>query len=128
MRIYSNTNNMSVEDIGYKCEEIAGMIDELQIALMNHEKADNQYYGATNLIGISDSLMSIADSLTRTYGVDDFLKWHDDATNYQYQQDNFEQMYAILDKYGSEDEAVDEVFKRATPEDQKKMLDLIRPR
>lgn len=119
---------MSVEDIGYKCEEIAGMIDELQIALMNHEKADNQYYGATNLIGISDSLMSIADSLTRTYGVDDFLKWHDDATNYQYQQDNFEQMYAILDKYVSEDEAVDEVFKRATPEDQKKMLDLIRPR
>ena len=54
-----------------------------------------------------------------------FLAWHDDPNNYS--EDRFDRIYAILDKYGTEDELVDEIFERATTEDQCKLLELAKP-
>lgn len=56
-----------------------------------------------------------------------FLKYHEDMDNYSKNRDGFEKAYEILDKYGTENEPVDVVFDRATPEDQKKILDFISP-
>lgn len=57
-----------------------------------------------------------------------FLAWHDDPDNYENNRDNFDRVYKILDKYGDESESVDEVFKKASYEDQEKMLRLIKPK
>jgi len=58
---------------------------------------------------------------------DTFLKYHDDADNYYNNEDGFNKMYEILNQYGDSNEDVDVVFRRATPEDQDKMLALITP-
>lgn len=58
--------------------------------------------------------------------VNEFLKYHDDPENYYRNSDKFDQMYKILNKYGNEDEDVGTVFKRASAEDQDKMLNLIK--
>ena len=58
---------------------------------------------------------------------DEFLRYHGDADNYRNNEAGFNKMYTILDKYGSDDEDVDVLFERATDEDKKKMLDLIKP-
>lgn len=57
----------------------------------------------------------------------EFLRYHEDDDNYARNQAGFDAMYDILSKYGSEEERVDEVFKRATLEDQQKMVELITP-
>lgn len=57
----------------------------------------------------------------------EFMKYHDSAENYHSNKDGFNQMYTILDQYGSDDEDVDVVFDRATEEDKKRMLELIKP-
>ena len=57
-----------------------------------------------------------------------FLKYHDDPDNYYAHKDNFEKMYQILDKYGSNDQDVDVRFEKATYSDQKEMLALITPK
>lgn len=59
--------------------------------------------------------------------VDEFLKYHEDKNNYHDNPDGFDKMYRILDKYGDENETVDVIFERATPEDQDKMIALIKP-
>lgn len=59
--------------------------------------------------------------------VTEFMRYHDDPDNYSRNQKGFDEMYDILNQYGSEDEDVDTVFVRATPADQKRMLDLITP-
>jgi len=65
----------------------------------------------------------------RASKLDTFLKYHDDPDNYQSNPDGFNKMYAILDKYASpgEDDTVDIPFQRATPEDQDRMIALIKP-
>jgi len=60
--------------------------------------------------------------------VDQFLEWHDDETNYHQHPDDFDKMYEILNKYGNSDDTVDIPFNRATPEDQRRMCELIRPK
>ena len=59
--------------------------------------------------------------------VDEFMKYHEDQNNWASNEDGFNKMYDILDKYGTEDETVDIVFQRASEADQDRMLDLIRP-
>lgn len=59
--------------------------------------------------------------------VDEFMKYHEDFDNYHRNPSGFDNMYKILSKYGSEDEDVDEVFNRASKEDQLKMIELIKP-
>lgn len=59
--------------------------------------------------------------------VSEFLKYYEDADNYSRNPDGFDKMYDILSKYGDENETVDVVFERATPEDQDKMIELIKP-
>lgn len=62
--------------------------------------------------------------------VDTFLKYHDDENNYASNRDGFDKMYSILEKYDNSNgnDSVDIAFLKATPEDQKKMVDLITPR
>lgn len=56
-----------------------------------------------------------------------FIDFHEDDDNWANNESGFDKAYEILDKYGSEDEPADEVFKRATPEDQDRILELITP-
>ena len=58
--------------------------------------------------------------------VDEFMKYHEDPENYYRNPEGFSKMYEILEKYGDATEDVDVVFERATPEDQDKMLNLIK--
>lgn len=61
--------------------------------------------------------------------VDTFLKYHDDAKNYNENPNGFDKMYSILEKYDDSNgnDSVDVAFLKATPEDQKKMIELITP-
>lgn len=56
------------------------------------------------------------------------MRYHEDPNNYPSNQDGFDKMYNILSEYGTENEDVDVVFKRATTEDQDKMIALIKPK
>lgn len=59
---------------------------------------------------------------------DEFMKYHESyGYNSNIKPGTLDKVYDILDKYGNDTEPVDEVFDRATPEDQQKMLDLLRP-
>ena len=60
--------------------------------------------------------------------VDTFMKYHEDENNYYDNPDGFDKMYEILSKYGDESEDVDVVFKKASPDDQRLMVALIKPR
>ena len=60
-----------------------------------------------------------------TSDVDTFIKFHDDLDNYRNKPEVFDEIYKILDKYGDDSEDVDVVFKRAIPEDQRKIMTLI---
>lgn len=64
----------------------------------------------------------------RASRVEEFMRYHEDPDNYASNNDGFDKMYDILNQYGSDEEDVDIVFKRATPEDQKKMIELIKPK
>ena len=66
--------------------------------------------------------------ITASSLVDEFKKYHDLPYNYEDNRDGFNKMYNILDKYGTEDEDVYTVFKRATEADQKRMVELIKPK
>lgn len=61
--------------------------------------------------------------------VDEFLKYHEDEDNYANNRNGFDKMYSILEKYDDSNgnDSVDVAFLKATPEDQKRMVDLIRP-
>ena len=61
--------------------------------------------------------------------VDTFLKYHDDENNYHENQAGFEKMYSILEKYDDSNgnNTVDVAFMKASPEDQDRMLALIKP-
>lgn len=62
--------------------------------------------------------------------VDTFLRYHDDEKNYHSNPSGFDAMYEILEKYddSNHNDTVDVAFKRATPEDQKRMVELITPK
>ena len=59
--------------------------------------------------------------------LDEFMKYHEDLNNYENNRSGFDKMYEILDKYGTENEDVDTVFVRAPYQDQKRMIELIKP-
>ena len=61
--------------------------------------------------------------------VDTFLKYHDDRDNYESNPDGFDKMYEILEKYDDSNgnDTVDVAFLKATPEDQRRMIELITP-
>ena len=59
--------------------------------------------------------------------LDEFMKYHEDPGNYENNTDGFDEMYDILSKYGTENEPVDKVFIRAPEDDQKRMIELIKP-
>ena len=61
--------------------------------------------------------------------IDLFLKYHDDENNYHHNRSGFDKMYEILEKYDDSNgnDTVDVAFRKATPEDQKKMIELITP-
>lgn len=61
--------------------------------------------------------------------LDTFLKYHDDESNYYNNESGFEKMYEILEKYDDSNgnDTVDVPFLKATPEDQDKMIELIKP-
>ena len=65
----------------------------------------------------------LANSMT-----DEFLRYHEDPDNYEKNRDGFDKVYSILDKYGTENENVDEVFVRAPENVQRRLVDLIRPK
>lgn len=60
-----------------------------------------------------------------TSDIDTFMEFHEDPNNYHNNPEIFDEIYEILEKYGDESEDVDVVFKRATPEDQRKIMALI---
>ena len=62
--------------------------------------------------------------------VDEFLKYHEDEDNYVNNRNGFDKMYSILEKYDDSNgnDNVDVAFLKATPEDQQRMVDLIRPK
>lgn len=62
--------------------------------------------------------------------VDEFLKYHEDEDNYANNRYGFDRMYDILEKYDDSNgnDNVDVAFLKATPEDQQRMVDLIRPK
>lgn len=60
--------------------------------------------------------------------LDEFLRYHEDPDNYEKNRDGFDKVYSILDKYGTENETVDEVFVRAPENVQRRLVDLIRPK
>lgn len=64
----------------------------------------------------------------RASRVEEFMRYHEDQNNPNIDNGNFDEMYEILEQYGDENEDVDVVFNRATPEDQDKMIALIKPR
>ena len=59
---------------------------------------------------------------------DVFLRYHDDQGNFQRNPVGFRRMYRILDQYSRDDEDVDDAFRRASEEDQIRMIELIHPR
>lgn len=60
--------------------------------------------------------------------LDEFMRYHEDFDNYRKNRDGFDKVYSILDKYGTENETVDEVFVRAPENIQRRLVDLIRPK
>ncbi len=58
-----------------------------------------------------------------------FLKYHEDEDNYAANPDGFDKMYSILEKYDNSNgnDPVDIPFQKATPEDQDRMIALIKP-
>ena len=71
----------------------------------------------------------------RASKLDTFLRYHDDDNNYQNNPEGFHKMYEILRKYETPDEedeeeedTVDVPFLAATPEDQDRMIALIKPK
>ena len=65
--------------------------------------------------------------ITASSLVDEFMKYHEDADNQYNNEYGFREMYKILEKYGHENEPVDKVFVRAPEDDQKRMIELIKP-
>ena len=60
--------------------------------------------------------------------LDQFMTYHEDYDNYSKHINNFKKMYKVLDKYmKSPDENVSDAFERAPEDEQKYMVDLIRP-
>lgn len=60
--------------------------------------------------------------------LDEFMRYHEDPDNYEKNRDGFDKVYSILDKYGTENENVDEVFVRAPENVQRRMIELIKPK
>ena len=65
--------------------------------------------------------------ITASSLVDEFMKYHEDVDNQYNNEYGFQEMYKILEKYGHENEPVDKVFVRAPEDDQKRMIELIKP-
>ena len=67
--------------------------------------------------------------MVRASKLDTFLKYHDDESNYYNNENGFNKMYKILEKYDDSNgnDTVDIPFLKATPEDQDKMIELITP-
>ena len=65
--------------------------------------------------------------ITASSLVDEFMKYHEDEDNHYNNEYGFREMYDILSKYGTENEPVDQVFIRAPEDDQKRMIELIKP-
>ena len=65
--------------------------------------------------------------ITASSLTDEFLKYYVSLDDIGQDAYKLNKVYEILDKYGDDTEPVDKVFVRATPEDQKKMVDIIRP-
>ena len=80
---------------------------------------------------LEEDLQILHNTLNESYDkplVDIFMEYHENSKNYKNNPDGYDQVYAILDQYGSEDEDVDVLFSMATEEEQLEMIDLIRPR
>ena len=105
------------------------------------ERNDPEYYSSagnytdkqTNLLKKENDKIREArklnkESVNASTKLDEFMRYHEDPNNYPSNEDGFNKMYDILNEYGTENEDVDVVFKRATPEDQDKMIALIKPR
>lgn len=104
-------------DIGdclYKLENIAS------------KHGDLIWYGGVNDDNYVDG--ELRQDVLASTKVDEFMRYHEDPDNYGINSGSFDRMYSILDKYGDASEDVDVVFRRATEEDQDRMIDLIRPR
>ena len=58
-----------------------------------------------------------------------FLSYHDNEQNYHHNPSGFDKMYEILEKYDDSNgnDTVDVAFRKATPEDQQRMIELIAP-
>lgn len=56
---------------------------------------------------------------------EEFGRLHDSADYHDHVQ-TFDKIYNILDKYGSENEGVHEVFDKASPEDQDTLMKLVK--
>lgn len=91
-------------------------------------KMMKKYYSTGRLYAKTERSTEMKRVIKAASLVDTFMKYHEDANNYHNNEDGFDKMYAILEKYGDESEDVDVAFKRATPEDQRLMVELIKPK
>lgn len=73
-----------------------------------------------------DQMLEDYDAIESSTLLDEFMAYHEDPDNYRTNEAGFEKMYEILDKYGTEDEDVDEIFNRASEADQIRMVNLIK--
>ena len=103
---------------------------EYLTGLFEDSKFWDDYYN--NLTSeLEEDLQILHNTLNENYDkplVDIFMEYHENSKNYKNNPNGYDQVYAILDQYGSEDEDVDVLFSMATEEEQLEMIDLIRPR
>ena len=112
--------------------DIKGATLNYFVGLFEDSKFWDDYYNELTS-DLEEDLQIIHNTLNETLNeynslVDIFMQYHEDSSNYHNNPEGYDSVYAILDKYGSEDEDVDEVFLRASEDEQKEMIDLIRPR
>lgn len=56
---------------------------------------------------------------------EEFINWHDNPENYSKRQSKFDDIYAILEKYGDNEVYVDVVYERASDDDKIKITNII---
>ena len=122
----SKAKSISIEDInGSTLDYLKGLFED--------SKFWDDYYDELTS-DLEEDLQIIHNTLNEDYDndstplVDIFMQYHEDTNNYTNNPSGYDKVYSILDKYGSEDEDVDKLFSMASEDEQKEMIDLIRPK
>ena len=137
MKYHEDANNYHNNEDGFDkmyaiLEKYGDESEDVDVAFKRATPEDQRlmkkYYSTGRLYAKTERSTEMKRVIKAASLVDTFMKYHEDANNYHNNEDGFDKMYAILEKYGDESEDVDVAFKRATPEDQRLMVELIKPK